>query len=233
MKKYVIYQRVSTSKQSATGLGLESQLDICQNYINSVNGITNKIFKDVASGKSRIRKGLWEAIDYCKNTGATLVIAKLDRLARDVEFIFQIKNTGIDIYFCDMPLCNTMVLGMFASVAQYERELISTRTKNALAVKKKNGVALGRPKGCTASQNAIEASVTARKDKAKANEHMIRFNDYLNYFESKYGRITDGKSISEFVQGLNAMKIKTSKGLDFDVPRAWNMVYRARKMFAS
>ena len=233
MKKYVIYQRVSTSKQSATGLGLESQLDICQNYINSVNGITDKIFKDVASGKSRIRKGLWEAIDYCKNTGATLVIAKLDRLARDVEFIFQIKNTGIDIYFCDMPLCNTMVLGMFASVAQYERELISSRTKNALAVKKKNGVILGRPKGCKASQNAIDASVSARKDKAKANPSNIQFKKYLDLFEAKHGRIMDNKSISEFVQDLCAMGFTTAKGMPFNVPRAWQMIYKVRKLYTA
>lgn len=233
MSNYAIYIRVSTTRQGESGLGLESQLSICQNYIKSVNGTSDKVFKDVASGKSRVRKGLWDAIEYCKETGATLVIAKLDRLARDVEFTFKIKNTGINIYFCDMPLCNTMVLGMFATVAEYERELISTRTKNALQAKIRRGEKLGRPKGCAASQNAIEASVTVRKDKAKANEHNLRFWKYLKVFESRNGIVKTREDVSALVQELAAMDFKTSKGLPFDVSRAFNMIYRVRKLFAA
>jgi DNA invertase Pin-like site-specific DNA recombinase len=136
MKQYAIYIRVSTQKQGRSGLGLESQKKICEDFIHSESG--NKIaeFMDVESGTHRDRRGLREAITFCQANKCCLVIAKLDRLCRDVEFCFRVVNTGIDIHFCDMPTINTLLLGVFASVAQYERELTSDRTKKALAVKK-------------------------------------------------------------------------------------------------
>lgn len=129
---FVIYTRVSTKKQGASGLGLEAQLAICRDFIARSGGEEVAHFKDVESGTHRDRPGLWAAIDYCKSNSCELVIAKLDRLARDVEFTFKVIRTGIQIHFCDMPIMNTMVLGVFASVAQYERELCSGRTKSAL-----------------------------------------------------------------------------------------------------
>jgi DNA invertase Pin-like site-specific DNA recombinase len=124
-------------------VGLESQKKICEDFIHSESG--NKIaeFMDVESGTHRDRRGLREAITFCQANKCGLVIAKLDRLCRDVEFCFRVVNTGIDIHFCDMPTINTLLLGVFASVAQYERELTSDRTKKALAVKKAHGCKLG------------------------------------------------------------------------------------------
>lgn len=131
-QKYVIYLRVSTKRQGSSGLGLEAQRKMCTDLIEREGGELVKEFQDVESGKSRTRPGLWNAIDYCKTYACTLVIAKLDRLARDVEFTFKVIGTGIQIRFVDMPVMNTMILGVFASVAQYERELIMQRTKSAL-----------------------------------------------------------------------------------------------------
>jgi len=99
------------------------------------------------SGTKRNRPELIKAIDYSKENGCTLVIAKLDRLARDCEFVFKIVNTGISIYFCDLPVVNTMILGVLASMAQYERELCSKRTKDALKVRMEQGVMPGRANG--------------------------------------------------------------------------------------
>ena len=147
MEKYCAYYRVSTKKQGVSGLGIEAQIKICTDYVERQNGEIVTQFKDYESGKSHTRKGLWDAISYCKENNTTLIIAKLDRLARDVEFTFKIVNTGIKIVFCDMPVVNSMILGVFASVAQYERELISQRTKEALQRKKSEGLILGRPKG--------------------------------------------------------------------------------------
>ena len=143
MKNYCVYIRVSTQKQGRSGLGLEAQRKICDDFIKSNGGRLLKEFMDVESGTHRNRRGLLAAIDYCKKKGCGLVIAKLDRLARDVEFCFKVVNTGIEIHFCDMPTINTLLLGVFAAVAQYERELTSDRTKKALAAKKARGEKLG------------------------------------------------------------------------------------------
>ena len=143
MKKFVSYLRVSTQKQGASGLGLEAQREMCKKFVEQNKGEIVQEFLDVESGTHRDRKGLWQAIDFCKKNDCGLVIAKLDRLARDVEFTFKVINTGIDIHFTDMPMVNTMILGVFASVAQYERELISSRTKVALRAKKERGEELG------------------------------------------------------------------------------------------
>lgn len=238
MKKFVIYIRVSTSRQGQSGLGLSAQKDICENYIASVNGMTEAIFKDVESGKSRTRIGLWQAIEHCKKHNTTLVIAKLDRLARDVEFTFKVMNTGIEIHFCDMPVVNSMILGVFASVAQYERELCSSRTKAALHAKKAQGIKLGRPKGCEASGNALRASAISRRNTAKENPNNIAFARYLSLWESRNGTVTAKTSLKELINELNIMQIKTSTGCSFTDPnqktnesRLWSMIKRVRKIY--
>lgn len=141
--KYVTYLRVSTQKQGARGLGIEAQRKMCSDFIKNHMGELHAEFIDVESGTHRYRPGLLQAIACCKQNGLPLVIAKLDRLARDVEFCFKVVNTGIEIHFCDMPQINTLLLGVFASVAQYERELTSDRTTKALAAKKAKGEKLG------------------------------------------------------------------------------------------
>ncbi len=143
MKNYCTYIRVSTQKQGKSGLGLDAQRKMCADFIAANGGTHVHEFIDVESGTHRGRKGLQDAITFCKQQGCPLVIAKLDRLARDVEFCFKVINTGIEIHFVDMPQINTLLLGVFASVAQYERELTSDRTKKALAVKKSQGCKLG------------------------------------------------------------------------------------------
>lgn len=164
-KDFCTYLRVSTTKQGASGLGLDAQRKICGDYITHANGTHVAEFSDVESGTHRDRKGLWGAIEYCKKNGSTLVIAKLDRLARDVEFTFKVINTGIEIHFCDMPQVNTMILGVFASVAQYERELTSKRTRDALAAKKARGEKVG------AASDKWAASYAAKSDEQKRTEH--------------------------------------------------------------
>ena len=141
--KYCTYLRVSTQKQGRTMLGIDAQRKMCSDFIAQHNGEHAQEFMDVESGTHRDRRGLWDAIEYCKNNGCELVIAKLDRLARDVEFTFKVINTGIGIHFTDMPVVNSMILGVFASVAQYEREMCSSRTKQALQAKKRQGAKLG------------------------------------------------------------------------------------------
>lgn len=192
MKKYVVYLRVSTTKQGARGLGIDAQRKMCNDFIARNNGTMEQEFLDVESGTHRDRKGLWSAIDYCKANDCALVIAKLDRLARDVEFTFKIINTGIEIHFTDMPQVNTMILGVFASVAQYERELISSRTKAALEAKKRKGEKLG------AASDKWQETVSAKNDLTKAQERHKQGR-------TKSGRYMASKDVLAFFKILRSV----------------------------
>lgn len=180
MKQYATYLRVSTQKQGARGLGMAAQRDMCDGFIRQNGGTCVREFSDVESGTHRDRRGLWQAIDYCKTNGYSLVIAKLDRLARDVEFTFRVINTGIDIHFADMPVVNSMILGVFASVAQYEREMCSKRTRDALAVKRAAGCKLG------AASEAYKQTRDAKTEEEKNTENMERGkNKNMRHLQSK------------------------------------------------
>lgn len=191
-KKFAVYLRVSTTKQGARGLGIDAQRKMCNDFIARNNGTMEQEFLDVESGTHRDRKGLWSAIDYCKANDCALVVAKLDRLARDVEFCFKIINTGIEIHFTDMPVVNSMILGVFASVAQYERELISSRTKAALDAKKRRGEKLG------AASDKWQATVSAKSDLAKAQERHRQGR-------TKSGRYMSSKDVIAFFKILRSV----------------------------
>lgn len=166
-RNYCCYLRVSTQKQGRSMLGIDAQRKMCNDFVAHNDGVLAQEFMDIESGTHRDRKGLLDAIAYCKKNHCPLVIAKLDRLARDVEFCFKVINTGIEIHFTDMPQINTLLLGVFAAVAQYERELTSDRTKKALAVKKAQGCKLG-----SNSPRYIEAM--ARKSQQEKDEIQMK-----------------------------------------------------------
>ena len=189
MKQYATYLRVSTQRQGAQGLGISAQRNMCENFIKQNKGKQVQEFMDVESGTHRDRKGLWQAIDYCKKNGCSLVIAKLDRMSRDVEFTFKVINTGIDIHFTDMPVVNSMILGVFAAVAQYEREMVSTRTKQALAVKKAQGCKLG------AANEKFQAN-RANKEKE------VLLNQYNKMGNTKRTRFQESKRTTAFLRIL-------------------------------
>ena len=215
MKQYCIYLRVSTSRQFASGLGIDAQRDTCFSYIKSQKGELLKEFSDAESGKSRNRTGLLQAIDFCKTNGCTLVIAKLDRLARDVEFTFKVINTGIDIYFCDMPMVNTMILGVFASVAQYERELISNRTKAALNAKKERGEQWNKEISADRISKASAAAAKARTEKARSNPKNIFFWQFCINWQKKNGKFTAMTDFQPIADELNSLGQTTVTGLEF------------------
>jgi len=138
MKKYVAYYRVSTKKQGRSGLGLEAQVEIVKNHIGGSAQMVAE-YTEVESGKKNNRQVLQTALKHCQSSGAILIIAKLDRLSRDVEFIFSLKNSKVDFICADIPDLNTLTLGIFATMAQYEREKISQRIVDALKAKKARG----------------------------------------------------------------------------------------------
>lgn len=164
--KYVAYYRVSTSKQD---LGIESQREIVSQWINSHGGSLIASFSEKESGKRNDRPELEKALAECKRHSAKLLIAKLDRLSRNIAFIFELKESGVEFQSCDLPDFNTLTLGIFATMAQYERELISNRTKAALALLKEKGVKLGKP-NATFTEEMRSKALSQRKQNARSNE---------------------------------------------------------------
>lgn len=146
--KFVAYYRVSTKKQGTSGLGLDAQKTLVLNYINGQpQGELTHEFVEVESGKNNERQQLMAALHHCRMTGATLVVSKLDRLSRDLEFIAALmKSDNVDFVVAELPEANNLTLHILACLAQYERQLISERTKQALQAAKERGAVLGNPR---------------------------------------------------------------------------------------
>ena len=166
-KQFVSYYRVSTQKQGASGLGLEAQKAAAETFAKSRGPIIAE-FVEVETGKRNDRPKLAEAMAQAKANGATLLIAKLDRLARNAGFIFALRDAGVDFVACDLPEANTLTIGIFAVMAQHEAEVISQRTKAALAARKARGLSLGNPANLTAEARA--KGPEARKQIAHDNK---------------------------------------------------------------
>ena len=162
MQRWVSYLRVSTEKQGASGLGLEAQREAVTAFASSRCGEIIADYVEVESGKRDDRPALARAIAHAKRVGATLLIAKLDRLARSVALISSLMDTGVDFVAADMPDANRFVLHIMSAVAEYEREQISARTKAALAAAKARGVKLGTNGRALADQAIREATEFAR-----------------------------------------------------------------------
>ncbi len=169
-QRLVAYERVSTARQGASGLGLEAQRKTIEDFAASRGAEVFARFTEVESGKRADRPELAKALHLAKVTGATLVIAKLDRLSRNAAFLLALRDSGVQFVAVDMREANDLTVGIMALVAQSEREAISRRTKEALAVVKARGVKLGNPNGAAALRRAgkggvaLQAAVSANAD---------------------------------------------------------------------
>ncbi len=143
--RLVAYERVSTARQGRSGLGLEAQRKAIGDFATSRAADVIGRFTEVESGGKDARPELAKALHLAKLTGATLVIAKLDRLSRNAVFLLTLRDSGVRFLAVDMPEANDLTVGIMALVAQQEREAISRRTKEALAAAKARGVKLGNP----------------------------------------------------------------------------------------
>lgn len=149
MKKFISYLRVSTKRQGQSGLGLEAQRESIRRFISSCEGGGAHLheYLEVESGKRNDRPVLAEALQSCRLTRATLIVAKLDRLGRNAAFLLSLRESGVDFICADNPQMNTLTVGILAVVAQAEREMISQRVKLALQAAKARGTVLGNPHG--------------------------------------------------------------------------------------
>lgn len=206
MKKYISYYRVSTQRQGKSGLGIDAQKSAVNNFIGS-NNLLIAEYEEIESGKNDERPKLFQAIEHCKKENATLLIAKLDRLSRNVSFIYALKDSKVDFRCCDMPDANAVTIGIMAVLAQDERERISQRTKVALAELKAKGIQLGNPKNLT--NEARESSLAIRKKNATDNENNKKASAFIKSMRK------DGSSFLFISKVLNENGFRTRREKQF------------------
>ena len=161
--KFVAYLRVSSQKQGINGLGMDAQRNAVMNYLNGGNWKLIAEFAEVETGKRNNREELAKAIALCRKEGATLLIAKLDRLARNAAFLLNLRDGGVDFIAVDMPHADKLTVGIMALVAEKERDQISQRTRDALAAARRRGIKLGNPHPAKALKAAWKRN-SARAD---------------------------------------------------------------------
>lgn len=206
MINYIAYIRTSTGRQV---LGLDEQKSRIEHFIRSTGDTLIEIVTEQESGKKNNRPGLDYATSLCVRHGHTLLFTKLDRLSREVEFLFTLRNRGVKLRCIELPELNTLTLGIFGTMAQYEREVISSRTCSALAELKKTRK-LGTPKNLTsdARKKGVETIIRNRvendnwKTARMFIEHFIMKNGFINY--------------SIISKKLNENGYKTRKGCFFN-----------------
>jgi DNA invertase Pin-like site-specific DNA recombinase len=216
---YVSYLRVSTQKQGYSGLGLEAQREIIQNHLYETTPITE--FIKVESGRKKDRPKLKEALDLCRKTGSTLIVAKLDRLARNVYFLSSLLESDVEIVFCDFPQANKMVLHILSAISQYEAELTASRTKSALQAKKARGCKLGNPEHLLGKHDqAIQNSIMTCKTKADNNPNNKRAVAMLRTL------VKEEHTLKEMADILNREGFVTSKGACFSKATVYKLIKR-------
>ncbi len=203
--KYVVYRRVSTQRQGDSGLGLEAQTDAVNRFIQSSGGEVMAELTEIESGKCNDRPVLLEAIRQCKEHGYILLVAKLDRLTRNLHFVTTLQQTKVNFVAADNPHATTFLIHILVAVAEHERSLISQRTKSALDAAKRRGVKLGNPHYRMAIPKAIEAR---QKIAAGKNKH-------LRQIVAETMAKTGLKKLSEVADCLNLRGIKTNHGCQF------------------
>jgi DNA invertase Pin-like site-specific DNA recombinase len=208
IKKYVSYIRVSTNRQGESGLGLDAQRLAVTNFVQS-QGVGSEIVKEfieVESAKGNVfRPVLEQAIAECRNYGYRLCVAKLDRLSRNLHFITTLQNSKVDFVAADNPHATKFLVHILVAVAEHERNMISTRTKDALAAAKRRGVKLGNPH----YQVAVSKAVEVRKRIAAEQNASLR-KMVLEMMEK-----TGLTKLADIAQALNLRGIKTNRGCEF------------------
>ena len=210
---YIAYYRVSTDKQGVSGLGLEAQRSAVSRFLADQGQLIAE-FTEIESGKShRNRPQLTKAIEACKKQHARLVIAKLDRLARNVHFISGLMESGIEFCAVDMPQANRLTIHIMAAMAEHEREMISTRTKAALAEVKRRGIKLGNPRWAESIGKATAA-------RAKAPAHP-QISEMLQQMRAQ------GQTMRAMASQLNGLGLKTPSGGAWYASSVHTMLRRA------
>lgn len=205
--RFIAYYRVSTARQGRSGLGLDAQQAAVRGYLNGGAWSLVSEVIEVESGKRNDRPKLAEALRLCRLHKATLIIAKLDRLARNVAFVSDLMESGVEFVAVDFPQANRLTVHILAAVAEHEAKAISERTKAALAQAKARGVKLGGDRGhmpAIAAQG-YAASLSVRQEKANG-----RAADLLPVIAEV--RAAGATTLQAVADALNARGIPTARG---------------------
>jgi DNA invertase Pin-like site-specific DNA recombinase len=206
----IAYFRVSTDRQGKSGLGLEAQKETVTRYLESVGWNLIGEYVEVESGKRKNRPQLTAALEACKREKAKLLIAKLDRLARNVHFISGLMESGVDFVAADNPHANKLMIHLLAAFAEYEREQISQRTKEALVAAKARGVELGKNGRVLARQNQEKAAIFANRMARVI--HQLRSEGF--------------ETVRQLVNELNRQGIPSTNGARWHTPTVHSLLKR-------
>jgi len=206
--KFVSYLRVSTSRQGKSGLGLEAQRQAIQERLDGSNWTLLKEFVEIESGRNDERVQLKEALETCQRTGAKLLVAKLDRLSRDLAFIANIMKTSVEFIACDFPDANKLTIHILSAMAEYERELISKRVKDALRAAKARGKKLGNPQNLSIDAAQKGRALGAKARRAKADGYAQKVYGIIK------GCIDEGMSLNGIARRLTEDGELTPRGKD-------------------
>ena len=218
---FVSYLRVSTAAQGASGLGLEAQREAIDRHVRAAGGKLLSEHIEIESGKRNDRPEIAKAIAAARAKRATLIIAKLDRLARNVAFISNLMESGVEFVAADMPMANRLTVHILAAVAEHEREMISARTRAALAAAKARGVKLGNPRLKAGDRASAQAAANAKRGQARR-----RARELMPFIEAiqRAGCITLGS----IAAALTARGIKTPGGAEiWDATQVRRVIQRA------
>lgn len=202
--RVVTYARVSTEQQGRSGLGLEAQGSAIDVFVRTRGAEVVASFVEVESGRRSDRPELARAIAAARKYRATLLVAKLDRLARSVSFVSSIMDSGVDFAAADMPSANRFTLHLMAAVAEHEADMISVRTKAALGAAKGRGVLLG---GCR-DRDAAAAGLAAGRavQAARAAEAAASVMPLVLRLRA------EGRSWADIARHLEAAGVPTTSG---------------------
>ncbi|MFE1572711.1 recombinase family protein [Comamonas odontotermitis] len=216
--KFIAYYRVSTEKQGKSGLGLEAQRESVLKHVEQEGGTLIAEYSDVISGASEAREQLDAALRRCEREKATLIISKLDRLARQLSFLAKFIESKVPLVVAELPHANKMLLQMMAVFAEAERDMVSQRTKDALAAAKKRGVVLGNPKLADARVNAAKAR------EQQADEFALQHYDNLRRMKA------NGHSLAKIAELLNDAGRRAPRGGRWYPTSVSNLISRAERL---
>lgn len=220
--KIVAYHRVSTAKQGQSGLGLEAQRAAIEDYAKGVGAVLVASYTEVESGKNNERPELQKALHHAKVTGATLVIAKLDRLSRNAAFLLTLRDSGARFIAADMPGADNFTVGIMSMVAQQEREAISKRTRDALQAAKVRGAKLGNPNGAAALLRAGKGNAAGVEAvKAKAQDYAAHLQPVIADLQGE-----GINSLGGLAAALNERGILTPRGGSWHKTSVGNLLKR-------